>query len=126
MKRIAIPSVLFILFGSLVWAINLLSCRDQYPEPPGIEGRWRQLTGITGERYHTLQDNLLTQETYVGNTLVASLQFTYAQRGDTLIIGSDGANSPRTWITRLVGDQVMEVRERAGMFELYYLLERLP
>jgi len=112
--------------ATLLLALSILSCRDQYPDPPGIEGRWKQLTGITGERYHTLQDNLLTQETYVGNTLVASLQFTYALRGDTLIIGGDGANQPRTWITRLIGDQVMEVRERAGMFELYYLLERLP
>lgn len=121
--NIALKSILFLLFGAIVWT-NILSCHDVEPLPPGIEGRWHQLTGLTGDRYHTLHDNLLTQDTYAAGTLVASLQFTYAQRGDTLIIGGDGTNPPRTWITRLIGDQVMEVRERVGLFELYYLLER--
>lgn len=100
-------------------------CRDQYPDPPGIEGRWKQLTGATVPREYLLDDGLFTQETLFGSTTVASITFPYAERGDTLLIGGDENNPPRTWITRLIGDGAMEVKDRQGNFQFTYILERL-
>ena len=100
-------------------------CRDQHPLPPGIEGRWKQLTGAPVPREYVLDAGLFTQETLFGSQVVASITFPYAERGDTLLIGGDENNPPRTWITRMIGDGAMEVKDRQGNFQFVYILERL-
>lgn len=87
----------------------LISCKDLDPPPPGIEGQWRQVTSP----YWLLDfDNgILTQKAKFSGSALTVLQFTYAERGDTIYIGGDFNNAPRTWLVRLLGDNDLKAVE---------------
>ena len=53
----------------------------------------------------------MTQSTLVGSQVVAWLQFVYSEQGDTIRIGGDPNNLPRTWIVRYIGDCAMEANQ---------------
>lgn len=96
-------------------------CRDQYALPPGLEGQWRQTTSPYWDI--DFDNGILTQKAkFTGQTLTV-LQFTYAERGDTLFIGGDQNNPPRTWLLRLIGDndlKVVEVEPEQQVWPVYY------
>ena len=97
----------------LLFALCLLlpACRDQHPPAPSIEGRWRQLVGVAGQREYDFRNGVVVQQTIAAGAVVASLQFVYAERGDTVLIGGDEQNAPRTWVVRFLGDGAMEARQ---------------
>lgn len=106
------------LFG---WCMS--RCKDQRPPAPGIEGQWRQVTSP----YWLLDfDNgILTQKAKFSGQPVTVLQFTYAERGDTLYIGGDLHNAPRTWLMRLITDTDLKAVEipadtTAKVWPVYY------
>jgi len=100
-----------IAFAALLALLGFLlsRCKDLDPPPPGIEGQWRQVTSP----YWMLDfDNgILTQKAKFSGQPLTVLQFTYAERGDTLYIGGDLHNPPRTWLTRLLSDNDLKATE---------------
>jgi hypothetical protein len=122
------PSRFRLSWAHLVIALLLIAfgwcqsrCRDQYPLPPGIEGQWRQTTSP----YWLLDfDNgLLTQKAKFAGQPLTVLQFTYAERLDTLYIGGDLSNAPRTWLVRLIGDndlKAVELQPEQPVWPVYY------
>jgi hypothetical protein len=100
----------------------LMGCRDQYAPLPDIEGTWRQ---TTSPYWHLDIDNgLLKQKAKFGGTTVTMLQFTYAERRDTLYIGGDLNNAPRTWVVRLIGENDLKAVEvssdTSAVWPVYY------
>lgn len=106
----------------------LISCRDQYPLPPGIEGHWRQLIPQHPPAEYDFYDGLMTKTTFVGNTPVATIQRTYTQRGDTLLIGGDVGDPATRWLLRFIGEgAVVECTTVASdpvALGAHYILER--
>lgn len=115
--------LLFALSPPIALLFVLFACRDQYAPPPTIEGHWRQTTSP----YWLLDfdDGLLIQEAKFGGGTLTVLHFVYAERGDTLYIGGDTNNQPRTWVVRLIGDNDLKAVEiapetTAPVWPVYY------
>ena len=109
--RYALPSITFLLFGAFIWTQALLSCRD-VEHLQIIDGDWRQTAPASpGWTFH-FDNGILTQRVDKFGGTITALQFTYAQRGDTLYIGGDEHNGPRLWIVNLLGERDMKARQR--------------
>lgn len=97
---------------SFLLLLLALSCGDQSRLPlPSIEGRWRQLIPENPPRTYEFRNGVVTQSTLVGSQVVAWLQFVYSEQVDTIRIGGDPNNLPRTWIVRYIGDCAMEANQ---------------
>ncbi len=112
----------------MLFILALFSCRDQNPPPlPGIEGAWRQLIPVHPPTQYVFHDGVMTQTVFVGADPVAEIQRTYAERGDTLLIGGDVGDPARRWLLRYIGDGALEATTiGAGPTGLgvYYIFER--
>lgn len=114
---------LLIAAALILLALLMQSCRDQYPLPSGIEGRWRQTTSPWW--LLDFDNNILIQKAKVGGSTVSMLQFTYAERGDTIYIGGDLDNPPRIWVVRLLSDNDLKAIQiapdtTAPVWPVYY------
>lgn len=119
MKHFALP---------LLFILSLLSCRDRPGPEPGIEGLWRQMIPVHPPRTYDFRNGVVTQSTTFAGSPVATLQFVYTERGDTLLIGGDLNNPPRTWLLRFIGDGALEAQQvSADPLGLggYFIFERL-
>lgn len=113
----------------LLLLLLAISCGDQSSLPvPALEGRWSQLVPDHPPTEYDFRNGLVTQSTFFAGNTVASLQFVYSQRGDTVSIGGDLNNQPRTWIIRFIGDGAMEAKQlpqtQPGLGG-YFIFERL-
>lgn len=87
----------------------LAACADRDPLPPGIEGRWQRLIPANPPTAWSIQAGLVVQEISApGGTVVSTVEMPYAERGDTLILGGDLSTPTRRYLTRLIGDDVLE------------------
>lgn len=99
-----IAAVLLVVIGKCA-----TSCADQDAPPPGIEGRWHQVTSPWWE--FTFDNGIVTQEAKGFGASLSTLQFPYTERGDTLYIGGDLSNPPRRWLFKHLGPDDLKVRE---------------
>lgn len=102
-----------LVVAALLALIGVLSsrCKDQEPLPPGIEGVWKQTAPESPGWIFTFDSGIVTQRVEKFGGALSHLVFTYAERGDTLYIGGDAANAPRTWVVTMLGVADMKVRE---------------
>ena len=95
--------------------VILLGCQKEdqpvVPSPATIEGHWRILVPSTPDWHYYFNTGVLIQTARVGNTSVATYQFTYAIRHDTLLIGGDISAPPRMWRYTFHLDSLMEIRD---------------
>ena len=89
----------------------VFSCADA-DTLPTIEGAWRQTAPASPGWLYTFDNGIVTQRAEKFGATLSALQFTYAQRADTLYIGGDELNPPRTWIIRLLGENDLKVLQR--------------
>lgn len=102
-----------VFFAALLLLAALChGCRDQDPPPPGIEGAWKQTAPESPGWVYYFDNGIVTQQAKGFGASLSFLQFTYAERGDTLYIGGDMVNPPRTWVLYFLGDNDLKVREQ--------------
>lgn len=102
----------------LLFATLLLFACQKDPSPPAnsdasrIEGHWVDLTGTLAPdwQYHFNQ-GVVTQSFVHYGAVLSSLTYPYAIRSDTVFIGGDIANAPRTWVVYFQCDEVVEVKQ---------------
>ncbi len=95
----------------------LISCmeRHEHPDPydaSRITGNWITLTGALPDwEYRFSGSGFMEQRMEVGNTLLASQEYTYSTRKDTVFIGGgSGPNQPaRAWKVYFYCDSIVEV-----------------
>lgn len=56
----------------------------------------------------SLRDGLIIQQVKAADVPVSVVLIPYALRGDTLYLGGDLSTPPRTYLTRLIGADVLE------------------
>ncbi len=116
------------LFLTLAVVATLWACHkpDPAPVPYTIEGAWARLTDPEWKGWHyTFQDNILTMAYHTGPTVVSTLQYPYAERGDTLLIGGDTLNDPQTWVLHFECAEVVEVRQVGAMIGERFWLKKI-
>lgn len=110
MKTIAILLLTFALAG----------CQhDTIPTKPfDITGAWVKVPAYKPEwRYH-FSGNILTQSIVDFGATITALEYPYALREDTLIIGGDNNNAPRRWLIHPICDSIVEVRNLTAQVTL--------
>lgn len=105
------------LFYSLLILTLLISCRERHDHPDPydasrITGNWITLTGqLPDWEYRFSGSGFMEQRMEVGNTVLASHEYTYSTRHDTVFIGGgSGPNQPaRAWKVYFYCDSIVEV-----------------
>jgi hypothetical protein len=99
---------------TLIFSIFFVFCKkniESLPNLQTIEGNWVQESPLPSQEWrYKFNDGILQQSASVGNTTVVQYQFPYALRGDTVVIGGDSINPPRTWLLDFWCDSVVEVQ----------------
>lgn len=72
---------------------------------------WKSLTATTPDWKYTFDKGILIQSLPAFSTVITSYTFPYAIRHDTVFIGGDATNPPRTWIVTFHCDSVAQVQE---------------
>lgn len=104
--------------------LGLLACGDGKQPLPSIEGRWEPLFFVKQWTYD-FNNGLLTQSASGFGTVITVLQYPYAERGDTVIIGGDLNNAPRRWVLHFECADVVHVQELDQPFSLVQYLKRI-
>lgn len=105
------PLHLLVAFLLAIFGYCASACRD-VDALPAIEGDWRQTAPASPGWTYTFDNSIVTQRVKDFGATLSTLQFTYAQRGDTLYIGGDENNPPRLWLIHLLGDIDMKAYQR--------------
>lgn len=115
------------VFFVVLIAIFCCSCRkDVAPlQPPyNIEGAWTQASPVSPEWHYRFDRGLLTQTAVAAGNTIWEYQFPYATRGDTVLIGGDSLNAPRTWVLDWWCDSVVECHIQQAIIAPRLLLRR--
>lgn len=101
----------FLLVGVL---LLLSSCRkEDVPLDPydatRMEGQWRLLLSGHPDWQYGFHEGILTQSVTDFGVPITTLQFPYAVRRDTLQVGGDASNLPRTYKVYLHCDSIAEM-----------------
>lgn len=95
------------------------------PNLQTIEGDWRQESPLPSQNWrYKFNDGILQQSASIGSTTVVQYQFPYAVRGDTVMIGGDSINPPRTWVLDFWCDSVVQVQPLNVLIAPQLLLRR--
>lgn len=96
----------------LLLAFTLYTCHKPDPvAPERLEGHWLRILPEHPEWNYDFQDHLLTQYIIDFGDTITLLQFPYATRGDTVLIGGDPQNEPRVLLFNFICDSVANVRD---------------
>jgi len=113
----------------LILLLFVVACRDSDgpvfnpTDATMIEGHcWADLTGTVGPEWcYCFERGLLTQTYYGFGATFSSLSFPYAIRHDTVLIGGDANNPPRTWLLFFECDEVARVTTSAALNHRFWL-----
>lgn len=113
--------------------IALAGCREKHHEESPydagrITGNWTTLTGTLPDwEYRFSGSGFLEQRMEVGGTLLASNEYTYSTRNDTVFIGGgSGPNDPaRAWKVYFYCDSIVQVDNAAAVLGNRFWLKRL-
>jgi len=116
-----------------ILAVFLLACRKETPQlfipdphdATRIEGHWADMTGTLAPDWHYHFDaGLLTQSYTKAGATLTSLTYPYAIRRDSVFIGGDATNIPRTWLLEFECEEVVMVTQSAAALGQRFWLKR--
>lgn len=103
---------------ALLLLLPFLSCKEKVEPTPNpldasrIEGRWVDMTGTLFPDWHYHFDQgLINQQYEQAGAVLADLTYPYATRKDSVFIGGDATNPPRTWVLNFECEEIVEVRQ---------------
>lgn len=93
----------------------LVSCKERDPlEDPidaaRITGTWRSMTPVHPDWEYQFYNGFMCQTLHDFGLNLASLEYTYATRNDTVFIGGDLHDPARIWKVYFHCDSIVEVR----------------
>jgi hypothetical protein len=105
--------ILILLLCSIVFACKKDpdTCGNTDPQDAArIEGRWMSLFPSHPEYLYSFESGLLRQSHTAFGAVISDNTYTYATRHDTLHIGGDANNLPRTLLLYFHCDSIVEAR----------------
>lgn len=90
-----------------------------------LEGKWVDMTGTLPPDWHyDFHNGLLTQSYVNFGSIITSLSYPYAYRGDTVFIGGDATNTPRMLVVYFECEDVVKVNHLGAMINHQFWLKR--
>jgi hypothetical protein len=114
----------------LTLCVSFFSCKeDHYPETqPTLEGSWKRLMPFGPDWKYHFDGGFMRQTLQEFGATVSDLEYPYATKADTVVIGGDLNDPARTWKVAFVGDSVLEVHNITPgvIFGELFWLRKIP
>lgn len=120
------------IFTLLLLVCLMASCKEEQTPPFNardarqLEGHeWTNLTGALHPEWHyCFEGSLLTQRYVEFGATLSTITLTYAIRQDTVYIGGNATNAPRTWVLYFECEDVVQVAEQGAVLSQVFWLKR--
>lgn len=120
------------IFTLLLLVCLMAACKEEQTPPFNpqdarhLEGHeWTNLTGALHPEWHyCFEGGLLTQRYVEFGATLSTITLPYAIRQDTVYIGGNATNNPRTWVLYFECEDVVQVAEQGPVLSQVFWLKR--